>query len=146
MAKLKNTNVNSSVNAETMALGGGAVTDYIIDYYPKTKADYDAERALTGNYRYRYWKLYKSGWLEQGGYIFGENVQTINFLKPFKDTEYFVNETYTYSTNITNGNSISVEHHAVARDSTTQCRIRTLSDNLGQKCVVFSGWSADAFK
>ena len=44
---------------------GGAINDYVIDYYPKTKEEYESENA---DGKHRWWRLYKSGWLVQGGH------------------------------------------------------------------------------
>lgn len=41
-------------------------------------------------YANNWYKVYKSGWVEQGGFIENSGTTTINFFKPFKETSYSV--------------------------------------------------------
>ena len=54
--------------------------DYVIEFKAPTAADLN------------WYRLYKSGWIEQGGYVNHTNSTyvTINFLKQFSDTSYCV--------------------------------------------------------
>ena len=58
--------------------------------------DYVVERYESGRNWYR---VYKSGWIEQGGHIGNgsTNVNTLTFLRPFKDTQYtFIRDVFIY--------------------------------------------------
>lgn len=59
------------------------MADYIVSYGGKANA---------------WFRLWKSGWLEQGYLISSGGSVTINFLKPYKDTTYIVSVTG-YGTN-----------------------------------------------
>lgn len=60
--------------------------DPVIDYYPKTDAEKTAE-ANSGTYRW--WRKYRSGWIEQGGETDARDV-TVTYLKPFQTSNYTV--------------------------------------------------------
>ena len=56
--------------------------------------DYVVESKLPTEEDPSWYRLYKSGWLEQGGYKNTTNTNTtINLLKPFKDTTYSLQTT-----------------------------------------------------
>ena len=59
--------------------------DYVIDYYPKTEEE---KSQANGNW----YRIYKSGWIEQGGRFLGTaGVNRIhNFEIPFTSTNYTV--------------------------------------------------------
>lgn len=81
-------------------------------------ADYVVETYKNGNSWYR---LYKSGWCEQGGLFtftgtHGANYQ-INLLKPFVDTSYSIVSGGTYSVGMTSLIGISVDYNFKEVDS-----------------------------
>ena len=53
--------------------------------------DYVVESYQNGTSWYR---VYKSGWCEQGGELNASSSTTITFLKPFADTNYYIAKTY----------------------------------------------------
>lgn len=57
-------------------------------------ADYVIETQLpTSENNYNWYRLYKSGWIEQGGRVYGSSEQTIHitFQEPMADSNYQVN-------------------------------------------------------
>lgn len=60
--------------------------DYVVDYYPKTDEEKEAEATAGTHHWYR---IYKSGWIEQGGTVSPVATNnTVTFLKPFKERPY----------------------------------------------------------
>lgn len=77
---------NLKINGQ-LIVNENIIDDFIIDYYPKTQKE---KNIANGNW----WKLYKSGRLEQGGrYITSSTwniVKDINLLKEYTNTNYSV--------------------------------------------------------
>lgn len=133
MAKVKNTEVNSELNIDSSLVG-----DFVVDYYPKTKAEYDAEVASGQG---RWWRLYKSGWLEQGGLIaIAEGVITL--LKPYKDTTYQILLAYQGSRYDGTVYLYNMSSWNVTTNSFTQ---RTGSDSKTVRVYRTYGWAEEAF-
>ena len=86
--------------------------------------DYVVESKLPTTEDRTWYRLYKSGWLEQGGYSSGSsswNVKTINLLKPYKDNMYSVSvsKATTLSTTDTSTASVRALDQSVSFGSRT---------------------------
>lgn len=76
---------NLNVNGQ-LKVTGQIIEDFIVDYYPKTQEE-------KNNANGSWWKLYKSGRLEQGGRFITSstwNIVTDISLKPYSNTNYSV--------------------------------------------------------
>lgn len=119
--------------------------DPVIDYYPKT----DAEKTAESNAgTYRWWRKYRSGWIEQGGIATVDNTSAgtelanarrTNYLLKFSDDSYYLNS--------------SIENSRYAnsfylRDSMTFSKDvsgfnATLNTNIPKRSWEAKGWGAD---
>ena len=74
---------NNGTDAALDNLAAGSVGDFVIDYQMPTQEN-----------NYTWYRLYKSGWIEQGGEVSGayqDNYhRQITFVKPFANTNYSV--------------------------------------------------------
>ena len=114
--------------------------DPVIDYYPKTDAEKTAE-ANAGTYRW--WRKYRSGWIEQGGFIdtVSENsTTTIEFLKNFNNKKYFVSLLEVKNKDTSNNHSTNA--NAISQQDTDRMVIITYSWDNGRLWEA-KGWGAD---
>lgn len=114
--------------------------DPVIDYYPKTDAEKTAE-ANAGTYRW--WRKYRSGWIEQGGFIdtVSENsTTTIEFLKNFNNKKYFVSLLEVKNKDTSNNGSTNA--NAISQQDTYRMVIITYSWDNGRLWEA-KGWGAD---
>lgn len=89
--------------------------------------DYVVERYNDGTNWYR---IYKSGWVEQGGILKNrtEEVKTFNLLKPFADTNYYGNAGICTASSMGNSYSACIYGvNSIAPVSTTQACVRTVN-------------------
>lgn len=114
--------------------------DPVIDYYPKT----DAEKTAESNAgTYRWWRKYRSGWIEQGGFIDTVSVNsttTIEFLKNFNNKKYFVS--LLEVKNKVTSNNDSTNTNAIFQQDTYRMVIITYSWDNGRLWEA-KGWGAD---
>lgn len=85
--------LQTQINEQVTAITGKAEIDLSnvsenIDYVVETYTDED------GNW----YRVYKSGWIEQGGAVSGTSSVTVTFLKPFADTNYKITSAITNAT------------------------------------------------
>lgn len=78
------------------AFGGSGDTFYLPDYNLQTNDDCVVEYDGTSD---KWWRLYKSGWLEQGGVLLPESSQynkMITLPKPYASDNYHVSQNFEY--------------------------------------------------
>lgn len=126
-------------------MGGGQVNDYVIDYYPKTKEEYNSENS---DGKHNWWRLYKSGWLEQGGHIQNTtaynntNGLVITMLKPFKDMYYSINKHFPYWSD----NGGAGAYRSCYQLDNQSFKTWSFANHMGIQTWEAKGWSLDAFK
>ena len=123
-------------------IGGGQVNDYVIDYYPKTKEEYNLENS---DGKHNWWRLYKSGWLEQGGTLSSvptDSDYTITFNRSWLDTGY---QLFIQSLGDRRDNTIYTNGTSVKTKNKNNCVINTQDYDYGRDWYA-KGWSSDAFK
>ena len=90
MVQLANSATDEAVITATSAL------QQIANKVDRSEADYVVESYVNGTEWYR---VYKSGWVEQGGSVSGTSNVAVTFLKPFKDTNYTITSSVTTASN-----------------------------------------------
>lgn len=86
-----------------------------------------------------WYRVYKSGWIEQGGKVTEINNVTVNLLKPYKDTNYSVLNTYIDTENT---GTIEVRNVAVWNRTPTSFVVRTSPTSGISKCWEAKGQGA----
>lgn len=106
--------------------------DYVIDYYPKTEEE---KSQANGNW----YRIYKSGWIEQGGRFLGtaDVNQIHNFEIPFTSTNYTVLMT-SFDTN----DSYALSACARPKDISSFYYVQTVNGNTYSEWVF---WEAKGY-
>lgn len=125
---------NLKINGQ-LIVNENIIDDFIIDYYPKTQEE---KNIANGNW----WKLYKSGRLEQGGrYITSSTwniVTDISLLNPYSNTNYSVFITPIGETNQSAGTRAKIV-------SNTSFNLGVWGITAGDK-VIGASWMAVGYK
>ena len=114
-----------------------ALTAKLNSDFSNSQKPYITETYVNGTSWYRVWS---DGWCEQGGYVTGTNIVTINFLKTFNNTNYTAFQEH-YGETFNGSSGTSERYYAVAAKKNGSMQLHLLS-GIGYNARM---WRAEGY-